>query len=241
MEDFDSFLHYFLEHINPEVLIRRFGVLANDEKNASQAEMTTENFKLIHLIFTGPEGDDVKSTLDYDKVLYSEAADYFNNPSTKITNEISDLAQLNKYLNMLRTAVVQIRNNREFFDDYPQYVTAIIKLGITLKEIQEVFDKPLKPIKSNTGQTGDKTAKAVELKEYLTIIENSGDHEEAIEKIRERHPEFEYPNPHHKLFQYKDDKLIIKRACIALEKIGKIKWKDNGPNWETIKKVLFQL
>ena len=240
MNDFDSFLHDFLECTNPGVMKRRIVDYAEYKKRFWDGDLIADENNTFRLKYFDPEtGEEIESTIDYDKHLYSRAAYYFNNPTVRITNEIKDIAQLNKYLNMLRTAVVQIRKRKEFYDDYPFYVTAIIKLGNTLKEIMEVFDKPLKPKKNITNQLGEKTAKAVELKEYLTIIENAGDHEKAIEKIRERHPEFEYPNPRHKLFQFKDDKLIVKRACIALEEIGKLKWGDDAPKWETIKIVLF--
>jgi hypothetical protein len=240
MNDFESFLNDFLELSNPGVLKNRFVEDANHKKDLYDADMSMEGYNLIHLKFRDPkDGKIVETTINYDKSLHSQAAYYFENPSTRITSEISNIAQLNKYLNMLRTGVTEIKAHPDFYNNYSFYVSAIYKLGRKLKEIQKIFDSPISAKISNTEQTGDKTAKAVELKEYLTIIENAEDHEKAIKKIKERHPEFEYPNPRHKLFQYKDDKLIVKRACIALEEIGNIKWGDDGPNWETIKKVLF--
>ena len=241
MNNFEQFLNEFLEFTNPEVLKHRFDEYANFQKDFLDAEMNTEGYKSIHLKFQDSEnGEFVETIINYDKHLHSQAANYFNHPSTRITNEISDIAQLNKYLNMLRTGVTQIKDHQEFYDNYRLYVTAIIKLGETLKEIQEVFDKPLNPVKNNTNQLGEKTAKAVELKSYLNIIKNAGDHDEAIKKIKELHPEFEYPITNLHLFT-DDDKLVEIRACRTLEEIGRIKWGKDGPGHGLIKKTLSNL
>lgn len=235
-KDFESFLDEFLALISPNRFKAYFREFA---ENYYDHAILSEDFKEIEYTERNLETGEFESgKLDIDKYLYRWAAVYFNNSAIRITKEIDSISELERFLNMLRTALNKIEAD-EFYSDFPYYRGAIIKLGNAFKEIEEVFDKPLKSNKGKKDEFGEKKLKALELKKYLKIIKNSEGHNEAVQKIKEKYSEFSYPDPNLELFTYNDNKLVEKRACKALEEIGKIKWGDAGPGWEYIKKILF--
>lgn len=240
MNDFDSFLNDYLEFTNPEVWKHKFDQYATHQRDFLDADMNTEGYKLIHLKFQDSEnGEFVETTIFYDEYLHSKAAYYFEHPSTRITSEISDIEQLNKFLNMLRTSLTQIKDHQKFFDNYPLYVSAIIKLGKTLKKIHEIFDKPLKANKTAVEKTGEKTSKAVELKPCLNMIISAGDHETAITALEKKYQDFAWNDPHKKLFK-DNGKLNKSQVSKALEIVGKIMWGDKAPGDENIRTILLK-
>jgi len=244
-KDFKSFLEEFAGFSSPkrlELYVKEFSTNAYDHAKVTSGCQTIE-YEERNM----DTGKYESGTLDVDRHLYAKAAKYFDNP-TKLSAEFKTPDEIDASLRTLRITLNEVEKNK-FYEGFPAYRVAIIKLGRRLKEIKR-FNKPYKRQNETKIEPGVKKSKAYELEWIVDILETASDHDSAFRKIKEKlmedYPKHEWGNfrwtkKQGKLIHTSSGKINGVGASIFLKNIAeKLYDKELVPSDETFRDTLLK-
>ena len=244
-KDFKSFLEEFAGFSSPkrlELYVKEFSTNAYDHAKVTSGCQTIE-FEERNM----DTGKYESGTLDVDRHLYAEAAKYFDN-LTKLSTEFKTSDEIDASLRTLRIALNEVEKNK-FYEDFPAYRAAIIKLGRGLKELKR-FSKPYDRQNKTKIESGIKKKIVYDLKWIVDILETASDHDSAfrkiIEKLMEDDPQHEWDNfrwtkKQGKLIHASSGKINGVGASFFLKNIAeKLYDKEQVPSAETFRDRLLK-
>jgi hypothetical protein len=233
-QSFEKFIQWYTGLTNPSEMKRFISIFA--DKNFYQYKIT-DDFSVIKYhyrdISTG-EHEELEKNMDLH--LYSRAYFYFGYPTVNILPQMA-ADRIDITIASLRIAYKSATENI-FFNSFTKYKNGITNLGQQLSEIKESFNGPLKVASKWDSEYGNKTQNVFKLKTDLKLIHKSGSHQEAIDALIEKYPDFKWIEPR-ELFKVNGDPNKSQISKV-LHHVADLKFEDDIPSAETIRDVLLK-